>query len=95
VPVLTTNALSNEGVPELLETVDKHGIWLEEGGELEQRRRDRAEVRIRDVVDREIRRVAWNSEAVKQLLDQGVRSIQGGTGTPYSAAREILDALLR
>ena len=95
VPVLTTNALSNEGVPELLETVEKHGIWLEEGGELEQRRRDRAEVRIRDVVDREIRRVAWNSEAVKQLLDQGVRSIQGGTGTPYSAAREILDALLR
>lgn len=95
VPVLTTNALTNEGVPELLENIEKHGVWLAEGGQLEQRRRDRTAVRIRDVVDRELRRVAWNSESVLRLLEAGVRRIAGGAGTPYSAAQEILDTLLR
>jgi LAO/AO transport system kinase len=95
VPVLTTNALSNEGVDKLLETIDEHATWLRESGQLERRRRERAAGRIRDVVDREMQRIAWNSDSVKGLLASGVEGIAGGKGTPYSAAREILDSLLR
>ena len=95
VPVLTTNALTNEGVPELLRTVADHRAWLEGSGQLQARRRERAAVRIRDVVDRELRRVAWRSPSVRELLDAGVDSIARGEGTPYSAADGILGALLR
>lgn len=95
VPVLTTNALTEEGVGDLLETIDRHRAWLEAGGQLEQRRRERTSVRIQDVVDRELRRVAWNSDAASTLLETGVDRIAEGRATPYSIASEILKALLR
>ncbi|MEM7415992.1 MAG: methylmalonyl Co-A mutase-associated GTPase MeaB [Gemmatimonadota bacterium] len=95
VPVLTTNALTDEGVPELLDTIRDHRRWLVESGQLEARRRQRAEIRIRDVVDRELRRSAWNAPRTETLLEEGVERIAAGEGTPYSAARSILDALFR
>ena len=95
VPVLTTNALNGEGLPELLLKIGEHRAWLERSGELERRRRERASVRIRDVVDRELRRVAWRSSTARELLEAGVDIIARGKGTPYSAADQILGALLR
>ena len=95
VPVLTTNALTNEGVEKLLETVDEHGRWLAESGQLEARRRARAEGRVRDVVNRELKRIAWRREEVTELLTRGVEEIAGGEETPYSVARRIVETLLR
>ncbi|MGY8779922.1 MAG: methylmalonyl Co-A mutase-associated GTPase MeaB, partial [Longimicrobiales bacterium] len=95
IPVLTTTALTEDGVPKLLETIESHRTFLTESGQLTSRRRERAAIRIRDVVDRELRRVAWRSPESKALLESGVERIASGTGTPYSAAREILETLLR
>ncbi|MDA1102873.1 MAG: methylmalonyl Co-A mutase-associated GTPase MeaB [Gemmatimonadetes bacterium] len=95
VPVLTTNALTQDGVPELLEAIDQHLTWLEHGGQLDVRRRDRARVRVRDVVARELSREAWKSEEVTAALDLGVDRISKGEETPYSVARGILASLLR
>jgi putative protein kinase ArgK-like GTPase of G3E family len=68
---------------------------MSESGQLDQRRRDRAAIRIRDVVDRELRRIAWKSEPARDLLRVGVERITSGDDTPYSVARTILGALLR
>jgi LAO/AO transport system kinase len=95
VPVLTTNALTGEGLPEVIEALDAHRNWLEEGAELAARRRARARGRVRDVVERELRRAAWVSDAVSARLESGIDRIQAGEGTPYSVADEILDLLLR
>jgi LAO/AO transport system kinase len=95
IPVLPTNALAGEGVPALLEAIDTHRTWLAESGELEARRRARAAVRVRDVVDRELRRVAWSSEGTRRALDDGLDRILAGGATAYSVAQEILDSLLR
>jgi len=95
IPVLKTNALTNDGMDELLQTIEDHREWLVESGQLEERRRARAEGRIRDVVDRELRRATWASGRANTLLTQGVEDIAEGRGTPYSAARAILDEVLR
>ena len=95
IPVLSTNALTGEGLPELLQAVDAHRAWLAESGELEARRRARAAVRVRDVVDRDLRRVAWSSEETRRVLDDGLDRILTGDATVYSVARAILDLLLR
>lgn len=94
IPVLKTVAQSGEGVPELLEVVDAHRSWLVESGELERRRRERARIRVRDVVDRELRGVAWASAESGRALEAGLDGIVAGSATPYSVAREILDGLL-
>ena len=95
VPVLTTNALTGEGLSEVIEGLDAHRTWLEESAQLAVRRRARARGRVRDVVERELRRAAWVSDAVSARLESGIDRIQAGEGTPYSVADEILDLLLR
>ena len=95
VPVLTTNALTNEGVDTLLETIDEHRTWLDESGQLEVRRRDRAEGRVRDVVNRELMRIAWKRDEIGDMLTRGVEEIAAGEETPYSVSRGIVEALLK
>ena len=95
IPVLTTNALAGEGVDDLLRAIDAHRVWLETSGALAVRRRERARRRVRDVVDRELRRAAWSSPATASRVDAGLDRIEAGEATPYSVAREILEALLR
>ncbi|HSH74852.1 MAG TPA: hypothetical protein VLA09_04125, partial [Longimicrobiales bacterium] len=95
IPVLTTNALTGEGAAAVVDAVDAHREWMQESGELVRRRRKRARDRVRDVVDRELRRAAWTSSASLARLEAGLDAIDAGEATPYSVARDILEALLR
>ena len=94
-PVVSTVARSGEGVEDLMEAIKAHRLWLEESGELEERRRVRQRVRVQDVMDRELRRIVWNSEAVLAELDQASDRIRKGKDTSYSVAWDILGRLLR
>jgi LAO/AO transport system kinase len=94
IPVLKTVAQTGEGVEELLDAVARHRAWMADTGELAVRRRDRAGARVRDVVDRELRRVAWSSPTVGAALESGLDRIAKGSGTPYSVAFAILEDVL-
>ena len=95
VPVLTSNALTEEGLGDVVTAIDEHRTWLETSGALAVRRRARAGVRVRDVVERGLRRAAWASDSVRASLEGGLDRIEAGEGTPYSVAQEILGLLLR
>jgi LAO/AO transport system kinase len=94
IPVLTTVAQSGEGVDELLEAISRHREYLRTSGELERRRKARAAGRVKDVVDRELRRITWNREDVQAITAGGVDQIVEGRETPYSLAARILETLL-
>ncbi len=91
IPVVRTVATEGEGVDELVEVVDAHRDWLERSGELERRRGDRARTRIREVVDREVRRRIWSDADGLRMLDEGVERVMTGRETPYSVAGRLLD----
>jgi LAO/AO transport system kinase len=95
IPVLKTVAHTGEGVPELLEALAAHRSHLVETGELEVRRRARTETRIRDVVERELKRRAWSDPDATERLAGGPGRVVGGEDTPYSVAQEIVGGLLR
>ncbi len=94
IPVLKTVAQTGEGVPELLDAVDRHREHLEESGELEVRRRGRAAVRVREVTERALRGILWGGTGTAALLEAGLDEIQRRTATPYSVAASILGVLL-
>ena len=94
IPVLSTVALTGEGVGDLLAAVDAHREWLGTSGQIEVRRRARARVRVQDVVDRELRRVARRSEAAGGGLEPYLDQMRDGTETAYSVAAELLKRLL-
>jgi LAO/AO transport system kinase len=95
VPVLTSNALTRDGLGELVSALDAHRLWLETSGALQIRQRARARSRVRDVVERGLRRAAWGSAAVDASLEGGLDRIEASEATPYSVAQEILGLLLR
>ncbi len=94
IPVLQTVAHSGEGIPEVMDAITRHRRFLEESGVLEARRRARAEGRVRDVVDRELKQVTWADSGVQSLLQDGVEEILSGGQTPYSLAGQLLARLL-
>lgn len=94
IPVLKTVAHDGEGVDELIETIDRHRQHLIATGELEQRRRARAERRTRDVVERDLTRRIWRHPESVQHLEGALARIAAGEATPYSVASEIVERFL-
>ena len=95
IPVLKTVAHAGEGIDELRVALQAHRQHLEESGELDTRRRARTATRIRDVVDRELRRRTWADDGSQRRLAEGPARVIDGEDTPYSVAAEIVDGLLR
>jgi LAO/AO transport system kinase len=93
VPVVQTVAQTGEGVPELLDAIDQHRVFLEASGQLEIRRRHRATTRVREVAERSLRGILWESAGTEELLEAGLDDIGRGTATPYSVSATILAAL--
>ena len=77
-----------------MEAIAQHRSYLEASGKLLVRRGARAAGRVRDVVNRELRRVAWSRPRVKELLEEGVEEIVAGRETPYSLASKIMNEIL-
>jgi LAO/AO transport system kinase len=94
IPVLQTTAHSGEGVDSLLEAISSHRSFLESTGLLQTRREARAAGRVRDVVEREIRKLTWRHDGVKGFLEEGVGEIVAGRETPYSLAQAIISEVL-
>ena len=93
VPVLLTNALSGEGSAELLRSIEDHRGHAEASGELLRRRRRRAETRVVEVIEREIRRRARFAYSRREVLEGALDRIARGDATPYSIAEEIMKEL--
>ena len=93
IPVLRTVAQSGEGVEELQATLDRHWSYLQESGELSRRRQRRLAERVRNVVERELRRLAWAAGAGERILAEALPALETGEESPYTVAARIVRAL--
>jgi len=91
VPVIRTSAETGEGVQELLSAIDAHGGHLNESGELEERRRTIAEMRVLKTAEDMVRaRIeAERHASLKAVLE----SAAARETDPQTAARELLNDL--
>lgn len=94
IPVLLTDGRSGEGVPDLVETLDRHARHLSDSGALLRRRRARVTDRIRRVMERELGLRARQILASPALGGRVDRILQG-LDTPYSVAGDLVAELLR
>lgn len=94
IPVIRTVAQSGDGIDELRETLDRHAVYLSESGELSRRRRRRLGERVRGVVDREMKRIAWERGPGEGILADSLDALESGDESPYSVAARIVRALV-
>jgi LAO/AO transport system kinase len=92
-PVLLTSAVKNDGVADLVATLDQHHDYLQRSGELDRRRRQRLADRTREVVDRATHKWIWQETRAEQLIGERLDQVVAGQLSPYEVAAEVLDGL--
>jgi GTPase len=89
-PVLTAVASQGEGIPALIDALDRHHEFLASSGKLEERRKRRLATRTRAVVNRAIRQWVWDETEAEDLLARRLDDVAAGKRTPYDVAAEVL-----
>ena len=93
-PIVRTVAVREEGIPELVEAIDKHGEHLRDSGEDQQRRKARALHAVREIALERIRtRFADLDAGDDTLLDTLSVQVANREVDPYAAADDLLEAL--
>jgi GTPase len=90
VPILKTTAHKNEGVPTLLETIDKHRAYLETSGRLEQMRRQRARRQLLAVAQAELLSNLLIAAESNGRLDKLIEAIAERELDPHTAAEQLI-----
>jgi LAO/AO transport system kinase len=93
-PVLRTVAAKDEGITELVESLDRHFDYLGKSGALRERRRQRLMERVVDAVDRRMRNRLWagGDREASDWIQSRIPDLEAGVTTPYSVADELLAA---
>lgn len=89
-PVLRAVAAKNEGMTEIVESLDRHFGYLEKTGELRVRRRERLVERVLEVAERKIRGRLLNDAGTMEWVRARVDDLEAGVVTPYVVADELL-----
>jgi LAO/AO transport system kinase len=88
-PIVRTSAQTGDGLPQLMEAIDKHRAWSRESGEGLERRRGaaRAEVEalLREALLREL-----EGRVGESRLDAAIAKVADRSIDPYTAVDEIL-----
>jgi LAO/AO transport system kinase len=88
--VLRTVAAKDEGVGEVLEAVARHRRYLEESGELRDRRRARLRERVVEVVEHKVRQRLWGDADTAARVEEHLPALEAGSTTPFAVADELL-----
>ena len=88
-PIVRTVAAAGDGVPELVEAIERHRAWAAESGERERRRRDAARVEVEDLLrDALIRRL--RDRVGDERVERAVAKVADRALDPYAAVEELL-----
>jgi len=89
-PVQPVSALRGDHLDELLDAIGKHRRHLEEAGALGRLKRERAEQRIREIVESELASTFWMREGIPARLKDALARIEEGRSSPYREAADLL-----
>jgi GTPase len=93
VPILSTEAVHDVGVVELLDTIGRHRAALESSGALERRRGARRARELRGLLLTELRQAVDRALADGGTLERLVSDVESGRLDPYSAIQMITERL--
>jgi LAO/AO transport system kinase len=86
-PVVRTIAERDEGVEELVETIDNHRMHLIDNDELTVRRAHRYAAKTRRLVEDDLRKRLWKTERNRRRTQAGLE----GESSPYELASRLLN----
>ena len=89
-PVLRSVGVTGEGIPELMDALERHFTYLEKSGKLRERRRARLKERVVDAVEQRVRAQLWTDADLTQWLEGQLPALERGETTPLTVAKALL-----
>lgn len=94
-PIRRTMANQNQGVSELVETIEQHISYLSQSGDLVKRRTERSKNELISMLNDQISRYVMNKVVVSDEFDGFIHKIHNRETDPYSIVNNILRTALR
>ncbi len=88
-PIRKTVASRGKGVPELLEDIHRHQVWLHGGAELERRRRSRLRLRVENLLKQQVLVAVDEVVGLQAALDAAFND----RVDPYTVAERLFGAI--
>jgi LAO/AO transport system kinase len=92
-PILKTTARTGEGVPELVDAVDRHQQHLRSSGHAEEERRAHAEAQVISLARAALYRETLRNAGAEGILEALVAEVAARRRDPRAAAQALLDAM--
>jgi LAO/AO transport system kinase len=89
-PVLRTVAADGQGVPELMDALERHFAYLEGSGTLQRRRRARLRERVVEAVEQRLRARLWRDAETNEWLEARLPALERGETTPLATADALI-----
>lgn len=93
-PIKRTVASQDEGIEDLVESLDEHFAFLEETGELALRREGRTRNEVLTMIHEELGRIARETVTETAEFDQMIMAIQERETDPYKVVQRIMNQIL-
>ncbi|CUH93981.1 putative GTPase PYRAB02490 [Propionispora sp. 2/2-37] len=94
-PINRVIASQNQGVSELLETIEKHSVWSKQTGEREVRHSKRIKNEMLSMLDEQIGRYIIKKMAESGEFDRLIKTVEQREQDPYTVVDGILKSILR
>lgn len=94
-PIKRTIASKDEGVDELVEALDEHFEFLEDSGELAERRKDRTRNEIITMINEQIGRYVSEIIAFSDDFNSQVEAVHNRLGDPYTVVNGVMEKVLK
>ncbi len=88
-PIVRTTAATGEGVPELVDAIERHAAWSAESGERDRRRRDAARTEVEDLLREALVR-KLRDRLGEDRVDRAVERVARREADPYAVVDELL-----
>ena len=90
-PVLRTVAAKQEGVDDVMASLDRHAHYLETSGTLTERRRRRLHDRVVEIVERTLQQRLWKDPSTSEWLKERIPTLESGATNPFAVALELIE----
>ncbi len=89
-PVLLTNALTGDGIPELVDTIGEHMSYLQETGLLKQKGLQRSRDELEQIMEYKLTKELFTMLRGTPEYEQAIKKIAGRNDDPYSVAERLI-----
>ncbi len=88
--IIKSIASENVGIKEIYEAIEKHKNYLESNGLLQKKREHNSKIRIKEIVEAQIKAELWTPER-ESSLNESLESVVLGQLSPYTLAEELIN----